>query len=85
VSQTESLKQYLLLIRVIAAAVLASAPARAINPHKLISQYVQSVWTSQSGLLHNVVFSITQTTRVAQTLPFMSAPHSLALQLPTRV
>jgi len=62
VSQTESLKRYLLLIRVIAAAVLASAPARAINPHKLISQYVQSVRTSQSGLPQNVVFSITQTT-----------------------
>ena len=58
----ETLKCYRLLIRVIAAAVLASAPAKAIDPHKLISQYVQSVWTSQSGLPQNVVFSITQTT-----------------------
>ncbi len=50
-----------LLIRVLAAAVLASAPAKALDPHKLVSQYVQSVWTSQSGLPQNVVFSITQT------------------------
>jgi signal transduction histidine kinase/ligand-binding sensor domain-containing protein/CheY-like chemotaxis protein len=41
---------------------LVVVQAKAIDSHKLISQYVQSVWTSQSGLPQNVVFSITQTT-----------------------
>ena len=49
------------LLRVGVAVVLLTAKSMALDPRKAITQYVQTVWTSQNGLPQNVVFSIAQT------------------------
>src|SRR5664279_5161584 len=44
-----------------AAGVLLSRDARALDPTKAITQYVQDVWTTRDGLPQNSVYSIAQT------------------------
>ena len=49
------------LLRAGVAAVLLTAPSMALDPRKAITQYVQTVWTTDSGLPQSSVYSIAQT------------------------
>src|ERR1700723_2571034 len=53
---------YVAAAQTIAAAILLVQPALALDPHKSITQYVQSSWNSETGLPENSVHAIAQTT-----------------------
>jgi len=49
------------LLRAGVAAVLLVVPCMALDPRKAITQYVQTVWTTEAGLPQSSVYSIAQT------------------------
>lgn len=52
----------LLAVLVLTAMALLEPAARALDPHKAITQYVQTSWNGESGLPENSVHAISQTT-----------------------
>ncbi|HEX4006309.1 MAG TPA: two-component regulator propeller domain-containing protein [Acidobacteriaceae bacterium] len=50
----------LAVLHLIAASILLVCPAHALDPHKSITQYVQTSWSSETGLPENSVHAITQ-------------------------
>ena len=49
------------LIAALVALLAAARPASALDPHKAITQYVQSTWNDESGLPENSVHALAQT------------------------
>ena len=61
VCPTQASRLRFALLRAGVAAVLLAVPSRALDPHKAITQYVQTLWTTEAGLPQSSVYSIAQT------------------------